>query len=199
MVARPTFLHERELLEKGYRAIVGIDEAGCGALAGPVVAGACILPLNSRIGRLHDSKLFTERVREQMYKEVIQKATSWAVGIVSVEEIMQMGVRTASLEAMRRALDKIAFADYALIDAWTLPNLSISQRGIVKGDRLVKSIAAASIVAKVTRDHIMRQYHEQYPKYGFAKHKGYGTKSHRQMIEEFGPCSIHRLTYKIFQ
>ena len=199
MIAKPTFLRERKLLDAGYHAIVGVDEAGTGALAGPVVAGACILPLNSRIGRLHDSKLFTEKVREQMYEKVVEKAENWAVGIVSVNEIMKMGIRTASLEAMRRAIEKIAIADYALIDAWTVPELSIPQRGIVKGDRLVKSIAAASIIAKVTRDHMMYEYHSEYPKYGFDKHKGYGTRVHRQIIDEFGPCPIHRLTYKTFK
>ncbi len=199
MIAKPTFLHERELLAKGFVNIVGVDEAGCGALAGPVVAGACILPLNSRIGRLHDSKLFTEKVREKMYEEVINKATSWAVGVVSVNEIMKMGIRTASLEAMRRAVEKISLADYLLIDAWTIPDLKIPQRGIIKGDQKIKSIAAASIIAKVTRDHVMREYHDQFPVYGFLRHKGYGTKAHRDMIKEFGPCPIHRLNYKTFK
>lgn len=198
-IRHPTFKHERELLGKGYRAIVGVDEAGCGALAGPVVAGAVILPLNSRLGRLHDSKLLTVNRRATIYDLIRERATAWAAGVVSVEEIHQMGIRPATLLAMRRAIEGIEGVDYVLVDAHTLPELSIPQRAIIKGDQRVKSIAAASVIAKVTRDRIMEELHMQWPHFGFAKHKGYGTAHHRQAIHEHGPCQAHRLSFRTFK
>lgn len=199
MIRRPTFEHERELRAMGYRYIVGIDEAGCGALAGPVVAGAVILPLDSRIGRLHDSKLLTPAWREKVYSQVVERSESWAAGIVTAIEIMEMGIKPAIYLAMRRAVGALPHSDYLLVDAWTLPGVDIPQRGIVNGDRLVKSIAAGSIIAKVTRDRIMRKMHEKYPGYAFNEHKGYGTMKHRERIKEHGPCPIHRLNYKTFR
>ncbi len=195
----PTFNYERDLLEQGYRAIVGVDEAGCGALAGPVVAGAVILPLNSRLGRLHDSKLLTAHMREKVFEQICERADAWSAGVVSVEEIHQLGIRPATLLAMRRAIEGIADADYALVDAHALPGLLIPQRAIIKGDRLVKSIAAGSVIAKVTRDRIMQELHAQWPHYGFARHKGYGTTHHRQTIREHGPCPAHRLSFRTFK
>jgi len=197
--SNPTFRFERELFAQGYKMIVGVDEAGCGALAGPVVAGAVIFPLDSRIGDVRDSKLLTEKIREELYPLIIDRSVAWAVGSASVEEIFEMGIRQANYLAMRRAVEMIAEADYALVDAWTIPHLRIPQRGIIRGDRHVKSIAAASVIAKVTRDRQMVRFHEHYPEYGFMKHKGYGTKEHLEAIAVHGPCSIHRLGYKPFQ
>jgi ribonuclease HII len=199
MIRRPTFRLERELKALGYRAIVGVDEAGCGALAGPVVAGAVILPLDSRIGRLHDSKLLSARRREEVYEQVVVRSNAWAAGIVSVEEIFEIGIRPATFLAMRRAIEGLPDADYLLVDAWTIPGINIKQRGIIKGDRLVKSIAAGSIIAKVTRDRIMKAMHKEFPAYGFHEHKGYGTRKHRAMISENGPSRFHRLNYKTFR
>lgn len=195
---KPTFKFERALIAEGFTQIVGVDEAGCGALAGPVVAGAVILPLNSRIGELNDSKKMSEKKREGLYELVIQRAIAWAAGIASVEEIYEIGIRQANYLAMRRAVEHIQQADYALVDAWTIPDLQIPQQGIIKGDAKVKSIAAASIIAKVTRDRLLDAYAQQFPHYGFAKHKGYGTKQHRDAIAQHGPCPIHRLGYKTF-
>ncbi len=194
----PTFKIEREMRSQGYKWIVGVDEAGCGALAGPVVAGAVIFPLDSDLEGLRDSKLLSEKVREKMYVEVTERSVSWASGQASVEEIEEIGIRAATYLAMMRAIQAIENVDYALVDAWTLPDLKIPQRGIIKGDRKVKSIAAASIIAKVTRDRQMREHAQMYPNYGFDVHKGYGTAVHRQAIKDHGPCGIHRLSYKTF-
>lgn len=195
---RPTFQYERALLDQGFRAIVGVDEAGCGALAGPLVAGAVIFPLDSRLGGLNDSKLLSPSKRDELYDVIKERAVAWAVGSVSVEEITELGLRPANLLAMRRAVEAIPQADYALVDAWTIPGLLIPQRGIIRGDQLVKSIAAASVVAKVTRDRMMLDLSVQFPAYQFHVHKGYATKTHRDAIKKHGPCAAHRLTYKTF-
>jgi len=195
----PTFIIQRELQKLGYQAIVGVDEAGCGALAGPVVAGAVILPLNSCLGLIRDSKLLSSNQRERLFDLIIERSTKWATGFASVKEITYLGLRPATYLAMRRAIEQIPNIDFVLVDAWTLPNLPHLQRGILKGDRLVKSIAAASIIAKVTRDRHMKRLSLDYPNYQFEVHKGYGTAFHRQAIKEHGPCRHHRLTYKIFR
>lgn len=192
MVANPTFQYERELLAQGFSMIVGVDEAGSGSLAGPLVAGAAVVSVDSRMAGLRDSKLMTPTMRDEMYAEIIEGATAWAFGAVSVEEIAALGLRPANLLAMRRAVEGIAGADYALVDAWTIPGLAIPQRGIVHGDRLVKSIAAASIVAKVTRDRMMVELSKRFPEYGFEVHKGYATKAHLAAINRYGPCEVHR-------
>ncbi len=194
----PTFKMERELRAQGYQWIVGVDEAGCGALAGPVVAGAVILPLESRLQGVRDSKLLSEKMREELYDEVKEQSTAWAAGQASVEEIEAIGIRPATYLAMTRAIEAITQTDYVLVDAWTLPELALPQRGIIRGDRTVKSIAAASIIAKVTRDRQMRAHAQEHPAYGFDGHKGYGTAAHRAAIKTHGPCPIHRLSYKTF-
>lgn len=199
MVLRPTFQYERELIAQGYSAIVGVDEAGCGALAGPLVAAAVIFPLDSGLALVRDSKTLSPAQRDSLYFEIIEKADAWGVGEVSHEEIFEIGLRPANYLAMRRAIEKIEAPDFVLVDAWTIPGISIPQKGIVKGDQLVKSIAAASVIAKVTRDRIMIELAREFPEYGFDEHKGYGTKRHREAIKEHGPCSIHRLRYKTFQ
>jgi len=193
----PTFQHERALVAQGYCTIVGVDEAGAGALAGPVVAAAVVLPLGAEIKLVRDSKLLSERQRDIAYDQIIAAAIDWAVGGASAREIDAMNIRQATYLAMRRAVGQVERADFALIDAWTVPGLSVEQLGIIKGDREVTSIAAASIVAKVTRDRMMLDYHNQFPSYGFDEHKGYGTKAHRDAIERHGPCSIHRQSYTL--
>lgn len=194
----PTFKIERELMAQGYHRIVGVDEAGCGALAGPVVAAAVILPIDSRIGSIKDSKLMSEHRREEVYPILIERAIAWAVGFASVEEITQLNIRGANLLAMQRAVQAIENVEYALVDAWTIPGLTFPQRGIIRGDATVKSISAASVIAKVTRDRFMKELAQQVPQYGFEIHKGYGTKMHREAIAQYGPCEHHRLTYKTF-
>ena len=194
----PTFKIERELLAQGYERIVGVDEAGCGALAGPVVAAAVIFPMDSRIGGVRDSKLLDERRREELYPLIVDRAVAWSVGIASVEEIAVLNIRGANLLAMRRAVEVIEDVDYVLVDAWTIPGITIPQRGIVRGDLTVKSIAGASIIAKVTRDRMMRELAQEFSQYGFEIHKGYGTKRHREAILAHGPCLHHRLSYKTF-
>lgn len=198
MVVHPTFQYERDLISQGFRAIVGVDEAGCGALAGPLVAAAVIFPLDSRLGRVRDSKLLSPNRRDELYEDIIERATAWSTGVVSVAEITTLGLRPANLLAMKRAVDGIAGVDYALVDAWTIPDLMIPQQGIIRGDRYVKSIAAASVIAKVTRDHMMIELNNQFPQYGFDIHKGYGTKLHQAAIQTHGPCLAHRMTFKTF-
>ncbi len=199
MVLKPTFHIERELIAHGYRAIVGVDEAGCGALAGPLVAAAVIFPLHSRLSLVRDCKQLSHKQREGLYERIMDKAQAFAIAQASHKEICTLGLRKANYLAMRRAIEQIPEADAVLVDAWTIPGLRIPQRGIVRGDQTVKSIAAASILAKVARDRMMEAFAKQYPEYGFEAHKGYATKDHRKAIETYGPCPIHRLTYKTFQ
>lgn len=194
----PTFKEERTLLEAGYTAIVGVDEAGCGALAGPVVAAAVIFPLNSRLSKVKDSKLLSSDLRDELYELIMTKAEAVGVAQASVDEISRLNIRQATFLAMRRAIDQIKHADYVLVDGWMLPDLVLPQKRIIKGDRTVKSIAAASIIAKVTRDKMMVKYAQEYPEYGFEQHKGYGTERHQSAIKEHGACQIHRTTFKPF-
>jgi ribonuclease HII len=194
----PTFKLERELLDEGYCGIVGVDEAGAGALAGPLVAAAVILPTNSRLADVRDSKTLSDLQKDRLYDQIYNKARGCAVGIATVREIYKFGLRPANLLAMRRAIESIPHADFALIDAWNIPKLHVPQRSLIRGDQHVKSIAAASIIAKVTRDNIMIEHSEMFPEYKFDQHKGYGTKIHRDAIKEHGPCMLHRMKYKIF-
>ena len=182
-------------MAQGFQRVVGVDEAGCGALAGPVVAAAVILPVDSRIGGLRDSKLLDERRREELYPLIIERAVAWSVGVASVEEIARLKIRGADLLAMRRAVEGLEAIDYVLVDAWTIPGITIPQRGVVRGDLTVKSIAAASVIAKVTRDRLMAELAREFPSYGFEVHKGYATKAHRVAIAIHGPCPHHRLQF----
>ncbi len=186
------------MIAQGFRLIVGVDEAGCGALAGPVSAGAVVLPIDSRLGKLRDSKFLSESAREALYGLIVERASAFAVGIASVEEIEKLNIRGATFLAMRRAVEQIEGAQVLLVDAWKIPGVDLPQYNIIHGDRLIKSIAAASILAKVTRDRMMRELHEEYPVYGFDIHKGYGTALHRCAISTHGPCPIHRMSYKTF-
>lgn len=195
----PTFQTEKALAAEGFSLVAGVDEVGCGALAGPVMAGAVILPFDSRLGNVRDSKLLSPGARAELYPLITEKAVAWAIGSASVEEIAQLNIRGASLLAMRRAVEALKiYPQFILVDAWTIPQTKIPQRGIVRGDRTVKSIAAASIIAKVTRDRLMQELARAHPKYGFEVHKGYATSAHRNAIRKHGPCPIHRLSYKTF-
>ena len=179
-----------------YHAICGIDEAGRGPLAGPVAAGAAILPKDCQILYLNDSKKLSESRREELFLEIKEKAIAWSVGIVGPERIDEINILQATYEAMRQAIAKLDPAPQILLnDAVTIPQVAIPQVPIIKGDAKSVSIAAASILAKVTRDHMMEEYDKEYPEYGFAKHKGYGTAAHIAALKEFGPTPIHRRTF----
>lgn len=176
--------------------ICGVDEAGRGPLAGPVVAGAAVLPKDSRILYLNDSKKLSEKRREELFVRIKEEAIVWAVGIVGPERIDEINILQATYEAMRQAIGNLSQTpDLLLCDAVTIPEVKIPQISIIKGDAKSLSIAAASVLAKVTRDHMMEEYGKLYPQYGFGKHKGYGTAAHIQAIREFGPCPIHRRTF----
>lgn len=187
---------EQEARRCGYRRIAGIDEAGRGPLAGPVVAAAVILPVHARLAGVDDSKQLSEAERERLYPAILDQAVGVGIGLADAGEIDSLNILEATRLAMRRAIDNLTPApDYLLIDAVTLPAVRIPLRPIVKGDALSLSIAAASIIAKVTRDHLMSAYHATFPQYNFLSHKGYGTAEHLQMLAQFGPCSIHRRTF----
>ncbi len=176
--------------------ICGIDEVGRGPLAGPVVAGAVILPKENNILYLNDSKKLTPKRREALYDEIMEKALSTGIGISDHKRIDEINILNATYEAMRMAVDNLSVRpDMLLIDAVTLPDEPIPQESIVKGDAKSVSIAAASIIAKVTRDRMMQEYDQTYPGYDFASNKGYGTKSHIKALKELGPCPIHRATF----
>ena len=176
--------------------ICGIDEAGRGPLAGPVAAGAAILPKDCQILYLNDSKKLSESRREELFLEIKEKAIAWSVGIVGPERIDEINILQATYEAMRQAISKLDPVPQVLLnDAVTIPGVAIPQVPIIKGDAKSVSIAAASILAKVTRDHMMEEYDKDYPEYGFAKHKGYGTPAHITALKEFGPTPIHRRTF----
>ena len=179
-----------------YTHICGVDEAGRGPLCGPVVAGAVILPKNCDILYINDSKKLSEKMREVLYDEISKGAIAWSVGIVSAKRIDEINILQATYEAMKIAIDNLNVQpDILFNDAVTIPGIEIPQIPIIKGDAKSQSIAAASIMAKVTRDRIMKEYDEAYPMYGFARHKGYGTKEHMNAIREYGPCPIHRRTF----
>lgn len=176
--------------------VCGIDEAGRGPLAGPVVAGAVILPPDCQILYLNDSKKLSEKKRELLFDEIREKAVSYGVGIVSSGRIDEINILQATYEAMRQAIEQLKVKPRILLnDAVTIPMVDITQIPIVKGDAKSVSIAAASILAKVTRDRMMAEYDTIFPEYGFGKHKGYGTAAHIQALKEHGPCPIHRTTF----
>ena len=184
---------EQELLEKGYTAVCGVDEAGRGPLCGPVVAAACILPLGFEMPELNDSKKLTPKKREKLFDLITQNAIAYCIAEASVEEIDRLNILEADLLAMRRAIDGLSIkADFALIDGNIARDFQIPARAVIHGDAISPSIAAASILAKVTRDRACEELDRAYPQYGIAKHKGYGTKAHMQALREFGPAPIHR-------
>ena len=187
-------VYEREYA--GWGAVCGIDEAGRGPLAGPVVAGAVILPKDEKILYVNDSKKLSEKKREMLYDEIMSRALAVGVGVVGPERIDEINILQATYEAMRMAVAQLKVQpDILLNDAVTIPDLPIRQVPIVKGDAKSVSIAAASIIAKVTRDRLMREYDQIFPEYEFASNKGYGTKSHIEALKTYGPTPIHRRTF----
>ena len=185
---------EREIA--GSTIYCGIDEAGRGPLAGPVVAAAVIMPRDGKIPYVNDSKQVSEKKREQLYEQILKEAVSYGVGIVDAKRIDEINILQATYEAMRKAIATLNVQpDILLNDAVNIPLVNIKQVPIIKGDAKSISIAAASVLAKVTRDRIMEEYDKKYPEYGFAKHKGYGTKQHIQALEQFGASPIHRRTF----
>ncbi len=192
----PTEEFEQEARRCGYRRIAGVDEAGRGPLAGPVVAAAVILPVRCRLIGVDDSKQLSVSERDRLYAAIMDRAVSVGVGSSTAEEIDRINILEATKLAMRRALAGLTPApDYVLIDAVSLTGMAMPVRPIIKGDALSLSIAAASIVAKVTRDRVMVQFHEAYPQYNFLSHKGYGTEEHLARLAEYGPSPVHRRTF----
>jgi len=188
---------ERWLRNQGYSNVAGIDEAGRGPLAGPVVAAAVILPLNSRIQGVTDSKRLTDNKRRQLFEKIHQRARSIGVGIADPEEIDRLNILQATMQAMRRAVDALEpIPDFLLVDGNTPIPTALPQRTLVKGEMRSISIAAASIIAKVTRDNMMLKLDEEFPQYGFAQHKGYGTAAHLRALREHGVCAVHRRSYR---
>jgi len=204
-LARLAAMHEYENAHADVRFIAGIDEAGRGPLAGPVVAACCILPKDAVILYLNDSKKVTALRREALLPEIKEKAIAYGIGIVDEKRIDEINILQADYEAMRIAVQKTSamlqakgLADapgLLLNDAVTIPGVEIPQESIIKGDAKSVSIAAASILAKVTRDQLMEAYDAQYPEYGFARNKGYGTKEHIEALKRLGPCPIHRHSF----
>lgn len=192
------YSYENNALLKGYKNVCGIDEAGRGPLAGPVYAAAVILPTGLEIEGLNDSKKLSEKKREMLFDIICEKAIAYSVGIATEKEIDEINILNATFLAMKRAVEGLEIKpDYALVDGNRYPNISddIKEEVVVKGDGKSMSIAAASILAKVSRDRFMLEMTEKYPEYCFEKHKGYGTKLHYEKILEFGPSPIHRMTF----
>ena len=189
-------LYENEARQSGYRHICGVDEAGRGPLAGPVCAAAVILPEGCIIEGVNDSKKLTEKKREALFDVIIETAEACSIAFGTVEEIERDNILATTMNTMKRAVDGLSVkADYAMIDGNRLPPLDIPARYIVGGDAKSMSIAAASILAKVSRDRLMLEYAEKYPEYCFEKHKGYGTKLHVERILEYGESPIHRPSF----
>lgn len=189
-------LWEYERGYSGYSHICGIDEAGRGPLAGPVVAGAVILPKDCDLLYINDSKQLSEKKREELYTAILEKALCWGVGYASPQRIDEINILQATYEAMREAISKLHLQpDLLLNDAVTIPQVSIRQIPIIKGDAKSISIGAASIIAKVTRDRLMREYDQLFPGYGFAKNKGYGGEAHIEALKKYGPTPIHRKSF----
>lgn len=187
---------EKQALSRGYKYICGVDEAGRGPLAGPVFAAAVILPIDCEIEGLNDSKKLSEKKREELFDVITEKAVSFCVASASVEEIEEINILQATFLAMRRAVEGLDVkADFAFVDGNRKPALDIDQSTLVKGDARCPSIAAASILAKVSRDRLMSEIDKQYPEYKFSQHKGYGTKLHYEMIEKYGISPVHRRSF----
>ena len=195
-LSRTEKMKEYEKKYASFSYICGIDEVGRGPLAGPVVAGAVILPKDCDILYLNDSKQLSEKKREELYALIMEKALATGLGVVSPERIDDINILQATYEAMRQAIGKLKHKPQLLLnDAVTIPGVSIKQVPIIKGDAKSISIAAASIIAKVTRDRMMVEYDRTYPQYGFASNKGYGAKAHIEAIKKFGPTPIHRRSF----
>lgn len=189
-------LYENEAYEKGYQYVCGVDEAGRGPLAGPVCAAAVILPKGLIIDGVNDSKKLTEKKREALFDVICESALAYSIVFADVAEIEEVNILRATMNAMKRAVEGLDVkADFAYIDGNTMPPIEIDGECVVKGDAKSMSVACASILAKVSRDRLMLKYAEDYPQYGFEKHKGYGTKLHTEALKEFGPCPVHRPSF----
>ena len=193
----PDYEFEKAAVNSGFSCICGVDEAGRGPLAGPVCAAAVILPEGAVIEGLDDSKKLTEKKRERLYDIINQTAVAYSVAYGTLEEIESVNILEATYLAMNRAIEGLNVKpDFALIDGNRVPRgINIPCETIVKGDSKSMSVAAASVLAKVTRDRLMLEYDKKYPEYNFKKHKGYGTKEHTELIKQYGPCEIHRLSF----
>lgn len=190
---------ETQLWKRGFQAVAGVDEVGRGPLAGPVVAACVVLPRGFSVPEVNDSKRLSPKKRERLFDQILQDAQEVGVGIVTEKTIDRMNILNASLRAMWKAVSELKETpEFVLVDGnQRIPNLSLPQMPVIKGDARSLSIAAASIVAKVTRDRIMLEYHEKYPEFRFAEHKGYATKTHVEALKTFGPCQIHRRSFKL--
>lgn len=193
----PDYEFEKAAVNSGFSCICGVDEAGRGPLAGPVCAAAVILPEGAVIEGLDDSKKLTEKKREGLYDIIKETAVAYSVAYGTLEEIETVNILEATYLAMNRAIEGLTVKpDFALIDGNRVPRgIKIPCETVVKGDSRSMSIAAASVLAKVTRDRLMLEYDKKYPEYNFKKHKGYGTKEHTELIKQYGPCEIHRLSF----
>jgi ribonuclease HII len=199
----PDISLETKLWSKGYRLVVGIDEAGRGPWAGPVTAGAVLIDKNSEILKpINDSKKMSKKIREEMFDQIKESVVAWGIGTIDANLIDEIGIQFAVQQAMSSALDQVermikAKAEYLIIDGSNVLEIcGYDQTKIIKGDMKHYSIAAGSVLAKVHRDQIMEEYSEKYPEYGFESHVGYGTRKHREALEEYGPCEIHRKSFK---
>ena len=187
---------EKKAIAKGYKAVCGVDEAGRGPLAGPVCAAAVILPEGVIIDGVNDSKKLSEKKREALFDVIREQSLAYSIAYATVAEIEEINILNAAMLAMKRAVEGLSVkADYAMIDGNRLPEIDIDSECIVKGDAKSMSIACASILAKVSRDRLLYKYAEEYPMYGFDKHKGYGTAAHREAILKYGPCPYHRKSF----
>lgn len=191
------YSYEEKAVEKGFKTVCGIDEAGRGPLAGPVYAAAVILPLGLDIDGLNDSKKLTEKKREMLFDVICEKAVDFSIGVADEKEIDEINILNATFLAMKRAVEGLTVKpDYALIDGNQYPHIGgVTEETIVKGDGKSMSVAAASILAKVSRDRFMLEMAEKYPQYCFEKHKGYGTKLHYEMLEKYGISPVHRKSF----
>jgi ribonuclease HII len=190
--------YERALARRGLTPVAGVDEAGRGACAGPLVVGAAVLPPGKRgeVPGLADSKLLTPAARERVYAQVVRRASSWSAIVIPPQEVDRLGLHVANVQGMRRALAALAVTPaYALTDGFPVPGLDVPGLAVWKGDRVAACIAAASVVAKVTRDRLMVELHESWPEYDFATHKGYCTEAHQAALQAHGPCPEHRRSY----
>ena len=188
--------YENTAYEKGYNLVCGVDEAGRGPLAGPVCAAAVVLPKGLILEGVNDSKKLTEKKREALFDVITEQALDWSIAFATVEEIAEINILNAAMLAMKRAVEELKNpVDFAIIDGNRKPPLEIDCEAVVKGDAKSMSVAAASILAKVSRDRILRQYAVDYPQYGFEKHKGYGTKVHVEALKKYGPCEVHRPSF----
>lgn len=192
----PTASLENKYLKEGYQLIAGLDEAGKGAWAGPVVAAAVVLPSKVDLPKLNDSKLLSATHRERLFDLIIEQSVAYGIGIRDAYDVDEIGLGEAHRQAMRESVEKLGVeVDLLLVDGLGIKQLGVKAECIVKGDQKVRCIAAASILAKVTRDRMMKEFNNSHPDYGFSNHKGYGTQEHQDAIEEYGPCELHRLSY----